>query len=384
MASVFANLPAELVSQILIQRYTKSSAACALHHFVPGWDICQRKNRGLEAMLRLTRVDTYTVPLLDEDYTVTTRFDHGDDDHIHFPAMEDVRDLHELGPFYHRELAKRWLSECLIPVEHQKPQVGPVWGGDLTAPDRMLRDDKTLSLLPYKDDQFYRFFAEIGNPILKKDPDSPERNGKDLIPLVEPVGPDEASKPYYEMLRHLMINTPMDVWRMSVRDMVMMPDSRGLTPSEERNLNNLDSALSSERSACLELDWRRLKGLETLFLDLRGYSLGFSRGDDRPLGLGFLGVSVLAKTLMLYRGGLKMLVIAGLRSYKLYPGAQELDIETEIDHTRETDPDTGMRYLASSTAKDGCNWFMMFRVAVRPGGKLIFVDKKTDGLVMSV
>jgi hypothetical protein len=146
MESIPRGLPAELITQVLIHRYTKPTR-CTLHDLVPEWDVCQRKNRGLEVMLRQTRVDTYVVPAPGQQGTVSTTFDHGDDDHIHFPVMEDIRDLDELGPFHHRELAKVWLSESLIQIKHQRPELGPIW--EPLNYDRLLRDEKTLSLLPY-------------------------------------------------------------------------------------------------------------------------------------------------------------------------------------------------------------------------------------------
>ncbi|KAK4453318.1 hypothetical protein QBC34DRAFT_395268 [Podospora aff. communis PSN243] len=378
MESIPRGLPAELVTQILIHRYTKP-ASCALHDLVPEWNVCQRKNRGLEVMLRQTRVDTYVVPALGQQGVVSTTFDHGDDDHIHFPVMEDIRELDRLGPFFHRELTKAWLSDSLIQVKHQKPVLGPVW--ETPNYNRLLRDEKTLSLLPYEDDvHFHRMAERAGtNYSLREDADDLGEYGKDLIPLAEPLGPGETSDPYYSQVRHLMLCTPLDVWRLKFPDIVTMPISGSMTPQVQRTLNGIEISLEMERSDCFCLDWERLGKMESLFLDLRGYSWGVTVHEEL---LRIDDVRFLARTLGLYhRANLKLLVIAGLRSYGLYPGAQELDIETaeKGENNLSLDP---QQYPEDPSAKDGMNWIQMFRGALRPGGKLILVDKRSDSLDM--
>ncbi|KAK0633069.1 hypothetical protein B0T14DRAFT_52452 [Immersiella caudata] len=382
MESIFNALPAELVTQILAHRYTKPTS-CALHDLVPEWDICQRRNRGLESMLRQTRVDTYVVPAAPgQNGTVSTTFDHGDDDHIHFPVMEDVRDLGGLGSSQHRELAKRWLNS-LIQVKHKKPNFELV--SEPVDCDRMLRCQEMRSLLPYEDDRYYRHKAERNRKqdTVEEASDNPDEDGKDLIPLAEPLEAGETPDAYYRHIRHLMLCTPLDVWRLRLTDIVTMPISGSMMPSVQRARNDIEASLISERTDCFYLDWERLEKLESLFLDLRGYSWGVTVEDDEILG--FHDVRFLARTLCLYhKASLKLLVIAGLRSYGLWPGAQELDIEAaekaETSIIPNADPVDVREYPGDPASKDGVNWVMMFRGALQPGGNLILVDRRCDSV----
>jgi len=373
MAFPFSNLPAELKSQVLTQRYTEPPV-CAFHIFTPGWGICQRQHGDLEKLLRHTRFDTYTSPTSPgQKGTITTTFDHGKADHLYLPMMEDPRGLEELGPFFQRELARAWLKS-LIQIEHLQPELGPLLDEELEF-ERMLRDYEALTLLPYEDDWAFRPLLEVGNPILSvSDAESPERNWKDVLPLTVP---GEPSNPYYKHIRHLMLNTPMEVWRMTVRDVVTMPISGQLTPTAQSILNKVNYALCLERSQCLRVQWRRLEALDTLFLDLRGYSWGFTTDDDE--GLAPRDVVYLAHSLVESTPNLKMLVIAGLRSYMLYTGINPLNIETAEAGTIMVNPFTDQEYFGAST-RDGINWIMMFRAALRPGGKLILVDRQSDEL----
>jgi hypothetical protein len=212
---------------------------------------------------------------------------------------------------------------------------------------------------------------------LREDANDPDGNEKDLIPMAEPLEPGETSDPYYSQIRHLMLCTSLEVWRLKFPDIVTMPISGSMTPRVQRTLNNIETSLMMERSDCFCLDWERLGKLESLFLDLRGYSWSVTV-DEELLGVDDVGF--LARTLGLYhKANLKLLVIAGLRSYGLYPGAQELDVETAEKGESTVGPDPH-QYPVDPSAKDGVNWIMMFRDALRPGGKLILVDKRSDSL----
>lgn len=54
--------PARAHHQVLLERYTEPPV-CAFHLLAPEWNICQRKYQELQKILKMVRVDTYTVPV---------------------------------------------------------------------------------------------------------------------------------------------------------------------------------------------------------------------------------------------------------------------------------------------------------------------------------
>jgi hypothetical protein len=110
-----------------------------------------------------------------------------------------------------------------------------------------------------------------------------------------------------------------------------------------------------------------MAALETLCLDLRGYSL--PRG--RTLSEG--DVAKIARSLE--GKGLGLLVIAGLRSWWRYPGADPLTV-AEVEEGVWSDQ---RQLWLNPRDEREVNWWKVFRGAVRPGGRLVFVDRHDGG-----
>ena len=74
--------------------------------------------------------------------------------------------------------------------------------------------------------------------------------------------------------------------------------------------------------------------------------------------------------------GLKLLVVAGLRSWDMYPGGNALELAEVEGGTWDAEWEVWRRGL---NGEGEVNWWKMFMGAVRPGGRLVFVDKQDGG-----
>lgn len=168
----------------------------------------------------------------------------------------------------------------------------------------------------------------------------------------------------YQRLRHLVVNTVPALAGVQADDLGTVPSV--WLPAASRNLVYLAERLDYERRANLLMRWDALESLETLFLDLRGYSMPETRflyfGDVVRLAQGLAGKR------------LKLLVIAGLRSWRDYPGTEPLGID-EVEGG-VWDPED--RVWVNASGGRAVNWWRAFARAVRPGGRLVFVDRE-DG-----
>jgi hypothetical protein len=178
-------LPAEILTDILT-RHLLEPPTCALALLCPEWSLCRRKNPRLEAVLRTTRVDTYTLPLhptttsVSHNYpntdhhrrplklrndarpsSVSTTFDHGPADHLCLPLLRDPRaalDLPRLPVPLQREVVRRWVGGSAVVVSQRKEPatVGPLGVVRLEreAVDGMLllREEGVVRLCPFEDD----------------------------------------------------------------------------------------------------------------------------------------------------------------------------------------------------------------------------------------
>jgi hypothetical protein len=270
--------------------------------------------------------------------------------------------------YYRRELTKRWLDSSVVVVSQELCDedpcmgVGPLWRGrwEVGEVERMviLREKKkgvAMGLLPFEDDDVAE---EEGIDEIVFSVDGGE---KEVLPGSSDG--DGGDREYlFRRVRHLVVNTVPALAEVDASDLAMSPST--WTTEASQNLVALTERLEYERRANLLLRWDALERLESLFLDLRGYSL--------PRGARFLyehDVARLAASLAGKR--LALLVVAGLQSWYAYRGPDVLGIE-EVeagvwDAQREVFVDPG---------RGGCvNWWKMFKPAVRPGGRLVFVDK---------
>lgn len=440
-------LPPEIITDIL----TRSLAlppVCGLHLLCPDWSLCHRRHPVLEAALRCTRVDTYTLPPPQQHRgTVETRFDHchaavcdgrgfeqdeagrregrgrgrggsrETGDCIPLPVLRDPRggSMEGLPARYQRELVRAWyvkfelfislfwlmgavsgatlLPSCssysrhtqrgmkeltlldragrsVMVVSQRFESLGPLWREiprEVVEGMLLLREEDAVGLLPFEDD-----LCETGTGAIAA---SSERGvfwvdgrEKETLPRLSRAGTragdgEDKSGPSYlfQRIRHLVVNTVPALAEVEVFELGMLPSTWGAEVS--RNLVYLEARLEYERKANLRLRWDALERLESLFLDLRGYSL--------PTAKYLFDEDVLRLAWSLSGMGLELLVIAGLRSWeRLYPGPDALTIEEVEGGSWDLE-----RQVWVDEANGGINWWKMFERAVKPGGRLILVDK---------
>ncbi|AEO53932.1 hypothetical protein MYCTH_2106715 [Thermothelomyces thermophilus ATCC 42464] len=428
-------LPANIAADILA-RSLRRAPRCALDLLCPEWSLCRRPNRALEAVLRTTRVDTYTLPCPEfgsgpgpapapetgtgpETGQIETAFDHD-------PAkcegrgrycilLEVVQDPREvfggggggggsLPRDLQRELVRRWAGGSVVVVSQRRepPVLGPLWARDLRrkgddeeekeegggggggkAERIILREERAVGLVPYEDD----FVIEVGGRGGEEEEEEEEEQEKgraaremvcgvdwyekDALPAAS-AGDAEGGTPtpvyLFGKIRHLVVNCVPALARVEAEDLGMMPATR--CAQTRRNLEYLEERLEYERRAHLRVRWDAMERLETLCLDLRGFSMPEH---------GYLDVEDVLQLARSLRGKrLKLLVIAGLRSFRSYHG---FDPEKMADVEEGTwNPRLGA--WVSKKKGVGINWWKMFEGAVRPGGRLVFVDKSNaDGLL---
>ncbi|KAL2161533.1 hypothetical protein VTH06DRAFT_8095 [Thermothelomyces fergusii] len=357
------------------------------------------------AVLRTTRVDTYTLPDPDGHGPgrrsgrgrVETAFDHDPATCGHgggcilLEVMQDPREAFAgcwwtLPRVLQRELVRRWAGRSAV-VASQRPEppvLGPLWARDLRRREDpggrgarvILRDERAVGLVPYEDD----FVIEVGG---REEGEEEKEDGtgarakmlcgadwyeKDALPAS--AGEAEGGAPVYLFgrIRHLVLNCVPALARLEAADLGMLPAAR--CAQTRRNLAYLEERLEHERRAHLRVRWDAMERLETLCLDLRGFSMPRR---------GYLDVEdVLRLAWSLHGKRLRLLVIAGLRSFRSYHG---FDPET-IEDVEGGVWDPSLGAWVSRKKGVGINWWKVFRGAVRPGGRLVFVDKSNeDGLL---
>ncbi|KAK4235517.1 hypothetical protein C8A03DRAFT_36628 [Achaetomium macrosporum] len=362
-----ATLPPELITDILAKRIT-NPPVCALSLLCPEWNLCQRRHPALESIFRTTRVDVYSLPSRPgERGKVTTSFGHDAAQHTAFclPLLTDPRNLMQstttttttgglcLPAYYRRELAKAWVGKSVLVISQglNEHAFGPLWRGMTKEEVQgmvILRESEAMGLVPFEDDVIVE-----GKRVLSVD-----GREKEMLPPLEGACDGEY---LFQRVRHLVVNTVPALAEVEAFDLGMSPST--WTAQASRNIVALAERLEYERRANLLLRWDALERLESLFLDLRGYSLPDMRflydEDVARLALSLAGMR------------LGLLVVAGLRSWYHYRGPDVLGIEEVEGGTWDADSE-----MFLDAGRGRCiNWWMMFKEAVRPGGRLVFVDK---------
>lgn len=337
--------PPEIVTQILVQA-NRHDAPCVFQLFTPEWDICGHTHREgrLREALRTVRVDTYTV-LEDGPGEVSTSFNHGQEDHLYLPMLDYPALADDLPPFYRRELLKAWAGDRLVIIDERRGSVGSLSDPDLPLQIHcrpILRDPLMTSLLPYIDKPFSSGTWAIEG-------------------LCDPHEP--APTRLYKFIRHLMFRVRLDYLDLVAGD--FEDTTHGRNPVAGENFPWVEAWLTHERMSQLVVEFGNMPRLESLFLDLRGYSRDLFEDEH------FLRLA----TENLLGKGLKLLVIAGLRSGPWYPGptALTLEVEGSSEGSSRDLNDWGQPRMQSSW-----HWIRRFRRAVRPGGRLILVDRACD------
>ncbi len=350
--SKLPHLPTEVLLDVFTAGLTHPDA-CALSLLCPDWALCshnhanttpptpnQTKLLALQALLRTTRVDTYTLPAEGEAHgKVTTSFDHASNpntEHLWLPQMDDPRSQPDVPTEWIRaELTRRWVSGSGTVVVSLPRLVSHY----MLSPQR-----KEERLLPYEEDTV-TVDTQQGKVTRVTGRDGWEKEG--------PVGEVEEGgelRYWYQRLRGLVVTRE---W--------LRGD--GAVPQGWRTVEGRDVL------ANLKVRWEEMGRLEVLCLDLR------RGGGPEPEYMRNLELARLAQSL---KGrGLALLVIAGLRSDASYPGGEASGV-AEVEDGR-WDARRRVWRKGSDERGDDINWWKTFGEAVRPGGRLVFVDKRDGG-----
>ncbi|KAK4105432.1 hypothetical protein N658DRAFT_118658 [Parathielavia hyrcaniae] len=384
-------LPPEIIANILTQSITHSYT-CALSLLCPEWHVCARRHRALETLLRSTRVDTYTLPLdPSQPGSVSTTFDHGPEEHASLcrPLLDDPRRVEEksgrgdgvgelmlagaLPEFYQRELVREWASRSVVVVgqEVNAAAVGPLWREMSEEEVKglvLLREQRAVRLLPFEDDFAFPRGPEYDGATPREEwmVYGEDFQEKERLPALWGEG-REGPRYVFQRIRHLVVNCVPALAGLEAADLGTVPST--WNPAAARNLVWLTGRLEYERKANLRIRWDAMVRLESLFLDLRGYTV------TKNLFINVEDVLRLARSL---KGkSLELLVIAGLRSGTRYHGPDPLTMEDVEGGVW----DAQWQLWGSKKRGRGVNWFLMFKDAVRPGGRLVFVDRSDGNMV---
>ncbi|KAK4205265.1 hypothetical protein QBC40DRAFT_271384 [Triangularia verruculosa] len=233
----------------------------------------------------------------------------------------------------------------------------------------------------------------------------------DGILRVLSADPDERQY-LFKRIKYLMINTtptwatmgPSRLlgqrWNFLARGSTGWPGQEITADGEEfvRRWEDFGNWWVAEIANQFKIDWKEMPRLQEVYLDLRGLNIPVRMEGESFIYVrcwsGFLLRSFVAKLAKSMSGlHLRRLTIAGLRSYvgKYGYDASSMRDETlnENDLTRGFWDDERELFVDESfcgevdEAGNGVktrfiNWWMMFVTAVRPGGKLVFVDREYD------
>ncbi|KAI1100241.1 hypothetical protein F4804DRAFT_344897 [Jackrogersella minutella] len=313
-----AQLPSEILSMI-ISRAIDSEPRCALDLLVPDWNVCKQENPLLEILLELTRVVTYTRGLEGNDSSLTVSFDHGDDD-ILLPIKSLDGSILKLDKWCYNEAVRLFFQ--------YSTQVFQL------AADVVPNNIAEQYFLEHRGD-CYPIRGQRSREFLHFDDEWP------IVPKKQTPGGESY---IFNLLRHIVVRSPLTLMDKEISD---------------ANLEAFDTAIDHDRSSPIWLSWSQMPMLESVLLDLRIYS------HDLNTDRGCVGKDeIIRRAQEMGRWlKLKLLVIAGLQSYSFstsYRSYTAGNIDKEDEMNGEP------------------NWIKIFMCAVRPGGKLVLVDRLTD------
>ncbi|KAK3341425.1 hypothetical protein B0T25DRAFT_573807 [Lasiosphaeria hispida] len=204
-----------------------------------------------------------------------------------------------------------------------------------------------MSLLPYYEENYkWKFMNDAHSESTHASGNMDD--SKDRLPVLHMNEQDKPPKFCFQLIRHLVLNTSPRLMEASAGDLGAIPSTSadGIT---RHNLEIIEELLWSERKTRLEVDWWRLERLETLFIDIRSYGCSFVNSIDAD---------------------------------GLYEMAEPLKGPLSIEDVETGKMDSYGDQKGRSI--DGHNWWLVVRDAVRPGGKLVFVDKRVSELNLPV
>ncbi|KAI8629081.1 hypothetical protein F5Y19DRAFT_475642 [Xylariaceae sp. FL1651] len=324
-------LPLEVMSMVMSHAITVEPR-CALDFVVPDWKVCSRENPTLEKLLKITRVVTYTRGTDYKVGTLSCNFGHEEEDHILTSMTVLDRNLLTLNVWCSSEYTKEFyrshthvfsLAICDLSREMAEKLLANNWR-ELVP----LRGLRATEILPFDDEPF-------------------DTTKKRAILLRSPI---------YEHLRHIAVHSPLELLQVNAENSgILDKDARGVS------LEVLNNALDIDRSAHLWLSWSQMPKLESVFLDLRIYSHDINT-EHRCLSK----YQIVDRAQEMGRHlQLKILMLAGLQSYSF---------ETRYDIVTASDIEQWDEISGEP------NWIKIFGPAVRPGGKIVLVDRLMDDL----
>ncbi|KAI0850566.1 hypothetical protein F5Y00DRAFT_252257 [Daldinia vernicosa] len=323
------SLPPEIISSVLSESLL-SIDQCALDLLVPDWHPRKQYNPLSDNPLNLTRVVTYTRGIDGKVGSLITSLGHGDDDHNFLPVKFPDKNLLALNKWCNNEVIRVLCLEGAQVFELAADGLPPTIAEESFLGNRRdtfpIRGKRSRGILPYDDED-------------------PEADKK-----VMPSG-----SPYiFKLLRHIVIRSPLTLMDVDARSMIGFE-----AQTNDANLEALDMLIDLDRGSPLWLSWSKMPMLESVLLDLRIYSHDVNT-DRGCIGKG----EIIRRAQEMGRWlRLKLLVIAGLQSYSFDTSYDACTAEL-VEEADEID--------------GGPNWIKIFSPAVRPGGKLILVDRLTD------
>ncbi|KAI0000614.1 hypothetical protein F4779DRAFT_604709 [Xylariaceae sp. FL0662B] len=324
-------LPREIVSMI-VSRAMDREPQCILDLAVPDWNICRRRNPALEQVLEHTRVVTYTRGAAEGELGVLTwKHEHHVDDHIFLPTQcLDERFL-KVDRWCCNEAVRSYFQNGVqafpLGVESHLNDVADEPYLSNWRDAFPMRGRRARSILPYDDE-----YSEVAK-------------------METPLGPPHI----FQLLRHIVIHSPLALLNIDARETV-----RRETGVSDIDLEILATAFDLDRASHLYLSWSQMPKLESVLLDLRVYSHDLNTDSGCISKPDILGRA--------YEMGrwlrLKLLVIAGLQSYSFFETSYESVTAEEIENEEELNGEP--------------NWIRAFLPALRPGGRLMLIDRLED------
>ncbi|KAI1370686.1 hypothetical protein F4677DRAFT_437915 [Hypoxylon crocopeplum] len=318
-------LPLEFLSMVL-SRMADAKPVCALDLLVPDWNACNREGPRPKEALEPIRVVTYTLGTNSKASTLSTTLGHGDKDHIFLPMKVLDNDLMGLNTWCHSECIRLFYLEGTqvfslgtdeLPEDVADESFLENWWD--TFP---LRGQRSLNILPFDDEQSEAPKETVSGTLL-----------------------------IFKLLRHIVVHSPLALMEVDARSVLGAE-----TEISTENLEALNNAIDLDRASHLWLSWLRMPMLESVLLDLRIYSHDLNT--DREC---ISKANLIRKAREMGRClRLKLLVIAGLQSYSFKTSYESYTAE-QIEEMDELDGEP--------------NWIKIFMPALRPGGRLILVDR---------
>ncbi|KAI1320650.1 hypothetical protein F5Y16DRAFT_389693 [Xylariaceae sp. FL0255] len=340
---VMEKFPSEVLS-LVMKQILDVKESCALKLIVQDWNICRNGINGEGPGINNLSIKTYTKGMT--------------------PIAEFNEKFMNVNSWCANEYTRAFcrnnthVFSLLTPNELQKADFDGLTEAEMIyfAP---LRGERAKYILPFDDE------AET-------------RDVKLCLPS------SSNSSPLYAELRHIALITPTELLNTPTDRLLQLPSCTPLrmAAESEEKVRQLIQTFDLDRSSHLWLSWSRMPRLESVILDLRCYA-----HDTNSV------CRYLSKREIVYRATemgrhlqLELLVLVGLYSYSFELTADDLRVLAEWVNV---DGSGGRRSFVGIDEDDAGDveqwrepdWIRVFASAVRPGGRIVFIDRNSDGLV---